>query len=118
VVQCPESFLEAISPYRKDLVVAVECIFTWYWLADLCRKEGIEFVLGHALYMKAIRGGKAKNDKVDAFKIASLLRGGNLPQAYVYPPEMRATCFGVGSTSCGSEGVSWRTSRTPITNTT
>ena len=87
----PESFLEAISPYRKDLVVAVECIFTWYWLADLCRKEGIEFVLGHALYMKPIHGGKAKNDKVDAFKIASLLRGGNLPQAYVYPPEMRAT---------------------------
>jgi transposase len=87
----PEAFLEAVAPYREDLVVAVECIFTWYWLADLCRREGIEFVLGHALYMKAIHGGKAKNDKVDAFKIASLVRGGNLPQAYVYPPEMRAT---------------------------
>jgi transposase len=88
---CPEAFLSAISPYRDDLVVAVECMFTWYWLADLCRQEGIEFVLGHALYMKAIHGAKAKNDKVDAFKIASLLRGGNLPKAYVYPPEMRAT---------------------------
>ena len=41
--------------------------------------------------MKAIHGGKAKNDKIDAFKIAMLLRGGNLPKAYVYPPEMRAT---------------------------
>ncbi len=87
----PETFLAAIEPFRGDLVVAVECIFTWYWLADLCRQEGIEFVLGHALYMKAIHGGKAKNDKVDAFKIATLLRGGNLPEAYVYPPEMRAT---------------------------
>jgi transposase len=87
----PETFLEAVAPYRDDLVVAVECMFTWYWLADLCRNEGIEFVLGHALYMKAIHGAKAKNDKVDAFKIASLLRGGNLPKAYVYPPEMRAT---------------------------
>ncbi len=85
----PEAFLEAVAPYREGLVVAVECMFTWYWLADLCRQEGIEFVLGHALYMKAIHGGKAKNDKVDAFKIAALLRGGNLPQAYVYPPEMR-----------------------------
>jgi transposase len=66
-------------------------MFTWYWLADLCRREGIAFVLGHALYMKAIHGAKAKNDKIDAFKIASLLRGGNLPTAYVYPPEMRAT---------------------------
>src|SRR5262249_10244289 len=64
---------------------------TWYWLADLCAKEGIAFVLGHALYMKAIHGGKAKNDKVDAHKIAVLLRGGMFPQAYVYPAEMRAT---------------------------
>jgi transposase len=87
----PEAFLRIIALYREDLVVAVECIFTWYWLADLCRKEGIAFVLGHALYMKAIHGGKAKNDKIDAHKIAVLLRGGMLPQAYVYPAEMRAT---------------------------
>jgi transposase len=87
----PESFLKAIAPYREDLVVAVECIFTWYWLADLCAREQIPFVLGHALYMKAIHGGKAKNDKIDAHKIAVLLRGGMLPQAYVYPAEMRAT---------------------------
>ena len=87
----PEPFLQAIAPYRADLVVCVECIFTWYWLADLCAQEGIPFVLGHALYMKAIHGGKAKNDKIDAYKIAVLLRGGMLPQAYVYPAAMRAT---------------------------
>jgi hypothetical protein len=45
----PEMFLKAIAPYREDLVVCVECIFTWYWLADLCAREGIPFVLGHAL---------------------------------------------------------------------
>ena len=87
----PEPFLKAMAPYRADLVVCVECIFTWYWLADLCAREGIPFVLGHALYMKAIHGGKAKNDRIDAQKIAVLLRGGMLPQAYVYPAEMRAT---------------------------
>src|SRR5262247_4860136 len=87
----PEPFLQAIAPYREDVVVCVECIFTWYWLADLCTHEGIPFVLGHALYMKAIHGGKAKNDTIDAHKIAVLLRGGMLPQAYVYPAEMRAT---------------------------
>jgi hypothetical protein len=87
----PETFLKAIAPYREDLVVAVECIFTWYWLADLCAQEQIPFVLGHALYMKAIHGGKAKHDKIDSQKIAVLLRGGILPQAYVYPAEMRAT---------------------------
>jgi transposase len=87
----PEAFLRVVTPYRADLVVAVECIFTWYWLSDLCAREGIAFVLGHALYMKAIPGGKAKNDKIAAHKIAVLLRGGMLPMAYVYPPEMRAT---------------------------
>jgi transposase len=87
----PDALLQIIAPYREDIVVAVECIFTWYWLADLCAQEEIPFVLGHALYMKAIHGGKAKNDKIDAHKIAVLLRGGMLPQAYVYPAEMRAT---------------------------
>jgi transposase len=87
----PEAFLEVVAPYREDLVVAVECIFTWYWLADLCAREGIDFVLGHALYMKAVHGGKAKNDRIDSLKIATLLRGGMLPQAYAYPAGMRAT---------------------------
>jgi len=87
----PDAFLRIIAPYREDVVVGVECMFTWYWLADLCQREGLTFVLGHALYMKAIHGGKAKNDKIDAHKIAVLLRGGMFPQAYVYPAEMRAT---------------------------
>jgi transposase len=86
-----ELFLKVIAPYRENIVVAVECMFTWYWIADLCTSENIPFVLGHALYMKAIHGGKAKNDKIDSRKIAGLLRGGMIPQSYVYPAKMRAT---------------------------
>jgi transposase len=63
----------------------------WYWIADLCAQENIPFVLGHALYMKAIHGGKAKNDKIDAHKIAALLKASMIPMAYVYPQEMRST---------------------------
>ena len=37
----PEQFLATIAPYGEDLVVAVECIFTWYWVADLCAQGGI-----------------------------------------------------------------------------
>ena len=59
----PEVFLRAIKPYRDDIVVSAECMFSWYWLADLCEKENIPFILGHALYMRAIHGGKSKNDK-------------------------------------------------------
>ena len=91
VPSTPAAFLEAVAPYREGLVVAAECMFTWYWLADVCAAEGIAFVLGHALAMKAIHGGKAKNDRTDSHKIAVLLRGGMLPQAYVYPSAMRST---------------------------
>jgi len=87
----PAPFLKASAPYREDVVVCVACLFTWYWLADLCAREGLPFVLGHALSMKAIHGGTATNDKIDAQKIAVLRRGGMRPQAYVYPAAMRAT---------------------------
>jgi transposase len=59
-------------------------------LADLWAQEGLPFVLGHALSMKAIHGGTAKHDNIDAHKIAALLRGGLLPPASVYPAERRA----------------------------
>jgi transposase len=87
----PDAFLRAVAPFRDGLVVGVECLFAWYWLADLCQEEAIPFALGHALYMKAIHGGKAKNDRIDAGKIARLVRGGTFPLAYAYPKGMRAT---------------------------
>jgi transposase len=87
----PDAFLDAIKAFRKDLVVGVECMFAWYWLADLCADQGIAFVLGHALYMKAIHGGKAKNDRIDAGKLAAMLRGGVFPLAYAYPRAKRQT---------------------------
>ncbi len=87
----PEALKRALAPYRESIVVGAECMFSWYWVADWCREEGVEFVLGHALYMKAIHGGKAKNDRIDSEKIARLLRGGTFPLAHVYPKEMRGT---------------------------
>jgi transposase len=87
----PDPLLQAVAPSRDGLVVAVECSLTWSWLADLCADEGLPFVLGHALSMKASHGRKAKNDKLDSQKIAALLRGGMRSQAYVDPAQMRAT---------------------------
>ena len=37
----PEALLEVLAPYRDDLVIAAECMFTWYWL----RMSGAERVL-------------------------------------------------------------------------
>lgn len=87
----PDAFLDAVAPFRQGLVVGCECMFAWYWLADLCEDQSIPFVLGHALYMKMIHGGKAKNDRIDAAKLAGLLRGGLFPMAYVYPRAKRQT---------------------------
>ena len=72
---CETTLLKFIKPYLPDLVISVECMFTWYWIADFCHKHNIPFALGHALYMKAIHGSKTKNDKIESRKIAVLLRG-------------------------------------------
>src|SRR4029077_2149373 len=82
-------FLKLVKPYRHDLTVCCECIFNWYWLADRCHEAKIEFVLAHALYMKAIHGGKNKNDRIDSEKIAHLLRSNLIPPSYVYPAAKR-----------------------------
>ena len=86
-----DSLLQALAPFKDGIVIGAECMFGWYWLADRCAEQHIPFVLGHALYMRLIHGAKAKNDRLDARKIAHLLRGGNFPLAYVYPKGMRET---------------------------
>jgi hypothetical protein len=35
--------------------------------------------------MKANHGGKTKNDKIDSYKLALLLKGGNCPTAFPNP---------------------------------
>ena len=88
----PERFLKALSPFRDgDLIVGCESTFNWYWLADLCSVQNVPFLLGHALYLKAIHGGKTKTDRIDSEKLALLLRGGNFPVSYVYPAGLRDT---------------------------
>jgi len=87
----PAPFRKAMAPYRDGLVVAGACPFPWYGRADLCAHVELPFVLGQALSMKALHGGKAKNDTIDSQKLAPLLRGGMRPKASVSPAERRAT---------------------------
>jgi len=82
-------FLKLVAPYRHDLTVCAECMFGWYWLADACAEAGLPFVLAHALYLKAIHGGKNKNDRIDSEQIANLLRTNLIPPGYVYPADKR-----------------------------
>jgi len=84
-----EFFLKLVAPYRHDLTVCAECMFGWYWLADACQAAGLTFVLAHALYLKAIHGGKNKNDRIDSEKLTHLLRTNLIPPAYAYPAQKR-----------------------------
>ena len=52
-------------------------------------RRACTFVLAHALYLKAIHGGKNKNDRIDSEKLAHLLRTNLIPPAYVYPAAQR-----------------------------
>lgn len=87
----PKPLKQLLAPYIENIVVGVEGMHCGDWVSDFCEDLCVDFILGHALYMKAIHGGKAKNDRIDSFKIANLIRGGNFPLAYVYPKAMRAT---------------------------
>ena len=82
-------FLKLVKPYKHDLTVCCECMFGWYWLADACQAANLTFVLAHALYLKAIHGGKNKNDRIDSEKLTHLLRSNLIPPSYVYPADRR-----------------------------
>ncbi len=87
----PEKFFSQLESYGSKIVVGCESTFNWYWLCDACEERKIPFVLGHALYLKAIHGGKVKSDKIDSEKLALLLRGGNFAVSYAYPSDWRST---------------------------
>ncbi len=84
---CTETFKKVLKPYLGKIAISAEACFPYYWLADFCRQNNIELLLGHALYMKHIHGGKAKNDRIDSEKIAMLTINHMLPFAYAYPSE-------------------------------
>ena len=42
--------LDTLAPFRPDVAVCVECLFAWYWVADLCAAEKIPFVLGRVVH--------------------------------------------------------------------
>jgi transposase len=59
------------------------------WIYDALKPFAAELEMGHPAMMKAIGASKKKNDKLDARKIADLVRCNLLPACYVAPPEIR-----------------------------
>ena len=45
----PKKLKQILKPYIGNIVVGVECMHCWYWVADFCEDIGVDFILGHAL---------------------------------------------------------------------
>jgi len=67
----------------------VECTAGWYWLNDLLEAHGIELILAHPKYLKAISYAKVKTDKVDSQTLATLLRLDSIPEAHKIRRDLR-----------------------------
>jgi transposase len=68
---------------------AMEATLFSGWIYDVLQPFAAVLQMGHPARMKAIFAGKKKNDKLDARKIADLVRVNLLPACYVGPAEMR-----------------------------
>jgi len=68
---------------------AMEATLFSGWIYDTLQPFAAELQMGHPARMKAIFAFKKKNDKLDARKIADLVRVNLLPACYVGPAEMR-----------------------------
>ncbi len=81
-----EQFFAQLPPRTP---VAIEATGTWWWLVDLLEGLGHQPVLSHPKATKAIAAARLKNDKVDAQRLALLLRGDLLPTVWIPPAALR-----------------------------
>jgi len=81
--------LQFLKPFGKDVHIAIESTINWYWIVDGLQEAGYDVKLAHTLGLHMITGAKVKTDRRDAFKLAKLLRMGEIPEAYIYPKEKR-----------------------------
>jgi len=83
--------LSWLEPYQERLVgVVVESTYNWYWLVDGLMEEGYTVHLANTVAIQQYNGLKYRDDTSDARWLAKLLRLGELPQGYIYPPKERA----------------------------
>lgn len=68
---------------------AMEATLFTGWIYDFLLPHSSSLLVAHPAMLKAISASKKKNDKIDARKVADLLRCNLLPTCYMAPPELR-----------------------------
>lgn len=73
----------------RPWIGALEATLFTDWIYDLLSPYSEELKVAHPAMLKALSAGKHKNDRIDARKIADLLRCDLLVQSYMPPAEIR-----------------------------
>jgi transposase len=81
-----EKFFAELPPHTP---IAIEASGTWWWLVDLLEHLGHDPILSHPKQTKAIAAARLKNDRVDAERLALLLRGELLPTVWIPSAALR-----------------------------
>jgi transposase len=74
---------------RRPWSGALEATLFTGWIYDYLKPKAQSLKVAHPAMLKAIAASKKKNDRVDAGKIADLLRCDLLPECYMAPSETR-----------------------------
>jgi transposase len=88
VVNDPVELSMAVAKAGPDPEVALESTYGWYWAVDLLQANGAHVHLVHPLGLHWDTR-RVKNDIRDSTELANRLRRGDLPEAYIAPPEQR-----------------------------
>jgi len=85
----PVALALEVAKAGPDPEVVLEATYGWYWAADVLEAAGAEVHLAHPLGVAMFTHQRVKNDRRDATNLAQLLRMGQLPEAWIAPPELR-----------------------------
>ena len=85
----PVEVMAAVNAAGPNPEVVVEATFGWYWLVDLLQANGC---VVHLASPSGLNWGnrRVKNDERDALDLVKKLRLGELPEAWIAPPEIRS----------------------------
>lgn len=75
-------FFDNLHPNSKTKVV-MESSGMWYKIYECLSKRHLDVRLSNPVKTRAIASAKIKTDKLDAIKLADLLRGGYIAECYV-----------------------------------
>lgn len=83
------TILDHFMSLDADTKVVIESTANWYWLYDLLTEHSIPTVISNPVKTKAIASARIKNDKLDSFMLAQLLRADLLATVHVSSTQTR-----------------------------